>query len=542
MPHRFRHGFGMGIVDIAHRWVAAGLAGIVLGGSVPAAWAATGAQAADSRAILGAVTYRERVKLPPQARMRLVLEEAGRADAPSTVVAEQDIPITGAPPFAFRLDYDAARIDAHARHVLRAEIRVDGWVWFTSGIHADPFRQPSGRPLNLWLRRVGHSSPHGGIDVASLPASFVGTLPCADCPGVRHTLNLRPDDTFALRLEYIGKAGAFDDIGRWELDPETRRITLWGARERLWRVTVINRDTLRVLDGESREIVTDPPSELRRAASLQVFEPRLALRGMYRDAGDAGEFEECLSERFMPVSTEADFPALARAVEDKQARPGAWLLVTLQGRIVPRARASGAGLLDTLVVERFSGVWPGHNCEGPRADAPPVTAPALRPVMPTSAAPQASAAGAKGAAPAAQALPETSGDMPAAQALSAAREDAGLENTYWKMLRACERDLNSPEGNREPHLVLDAENRELQAFDGCNPLIGGYVVDRERLLFGPATSAGAVCEGEARTYESLFGRMLRAARFWHIEGDTLELLDASGMLVARFAAGSRPAQ
>jgi len=53
----------------------------------------------------------------------------------------------------------------------------------------------------------------------SLPATYTGVLPCADCEGIRYTLNMFEDEVFFLRMTYLGKGkgDSFDDIGTWDL-------------------------------------------------------------------------------------------------------------------------------------------------------------------------------------------------------------------------------------------------------------------------------------------------------------------------------------
>ena len=43
-----------------------------------------------------------------------------------------------------------------------------------------------------------------------LPASFLGVLPCADCPGVKHHLDLWPDNVFHLHREWLERERRFD--------------------------------------------------------------------------------------------------------------------------------------------------------------------------------------------------------------------------------------------------------------------------------------------------------------------------------------------
>src|SRR5262249_34957111 len=67
-------------------------------------------------------------------------------------------------------------------------------------------------------------SPFGG-----LPATFVGVLPCADCRGIRHQLDLLPNSRFAesvQRLHDGDSQGRELALGIWWISPEGRTLSL----------------------------------------------------------------------------------------------------------------------------------------------------------------------------------------------------------------------------------------------------------------------------------------------------------------------------
>jgi len=43
--------------------------------------------------------------------------------------------------------------------------------------------------------------------------SYEGTTPCADCPGIKTTVELKDDGTFTYRAEYLEREQAFTDSG-----------------------------------------------------------------------------------------------------------------------------------------------------------------------------------------------------------------------------------------------------------------------------------------------------------------------------------------
>ena len=199
----------------------------------------------------------------------------------------------------------------------------------------------------------------------ALPASFSGSLPCADCPGTRHVVELHPNNVFVYRITYLGRDASYDDIGRWEISPDGRRLTLHGGREAPVAFTVKDAATIRKLDVDGREIESDLNYSLARAAVLEPIEPQLFMRGMYSYMADAGMFVECITGLRLPVAMEADNVALERAYSAARTSPGEPVLVSLEGRIAMRPRMEGAGQEQALVPLHVIRAWPGRNCARP---------------------------------------------------------------------------------------------------------------------------------------------------------------------------------
>ena len=90
-------------------------------------------QPAATASVTGTVIYRERIALPPNAAVRVALQDISLADAPAIVLSEQLI-VTGGRqvPIPFALDYDPAAIDPRLTYAVSARITVDGQLLFTS--------------------------------------------------------------------------------------------------------------------------------------------------------------------------------------------------------------------------------------------------------------------------------------------------------------------------------------------------------------------------------------------------------------------------
>jgi putative lipoprotein len=74
--------------------------------------------------LTGTVGYRERIALPPDAQLRVRLEEVPRGDEPPQFIAETTIPRIGAPPVRFRMALDPRVIDPRRGYTLTARIEV----------------------------------------------------------------------------------------------------------------------------------------------------------------------------------------------------------------------------------------------------------------------------------------------------------------------------------------------------------------------------------------------------------------------------------
>jgi hypothetical protein len=171
--------------------------------------------------------------LPPEAVFEATLEDVSKADAPAEVIGQVRLERPGNPPFRFEITYDPARIIANHRYVVRARILVHGKLFFITDQSYPVLTGGQGNEVTLLLRRAGASgSPGEGANpLGTLPATFVGELPCADCPGIRHQLELFPDQAFFLRMTYLGKGddASVDDSGSWIITSDQHMLVLYGG-------------------------------------------------------------------------------------------------------------------------------------------------------------------------------------------------------------------------------------------------------------------------------------------------------------------------
>jgi putative lipoprotein len=145
---------------------------LVLGFSSGLGCAGTGATPGTGEdpavnAIEGTATYRERIALPPGAEFEAVLQDVSIADAPAMQIARTLIADAPNPPIRFTIPYEPGKIDAGRHYSVRAVIRVEGKLWFTSDKDYPVLTRGAGHSVDILMKRVP-AAPAGD-------ATLVGT-------------------------------------------------------------------------------------------------------------------------------------------------------------------------------------------------------------------------------------------------------------------------------------------------------------------------------------------------------------------------------
>ena len=212
------------------------------------------------------------------------------------------------------------------------------------------------------------------------------------------------------------------------------------------------------------------------SVTASAGESKALMRGMYSYMADAALFKECLTGRKMPVAMEGDNAALERAYLEAQQRPGEELLIEIEGHIAQRPAMEGAETVESLVIDRFIGIWPRETCGAQRATAP-------------------------------------------------------LRSTYWRITRLGGRSIVVGDGQREPHMLLRMDGR-FTGSSGCNQLMGAYKVDTSSINIGPLSMTRKACPNGLEQEQALTAA-LEAATTWKIIGEHLELFDDEGQTLVR---------
>lgn len=330
--------------------------------------------------------------------------------------------------------------------------------------------------LCLALSTETAAAATGASSLGSLPATFVGVLPCADCAGIRYQLDLLPKAAFVQRTTYLrsGMEASSYVLGSWAVSVDGRTLVLDGGRANAGYWAIQDERTLRKLDTKGQPIVSTLPYELKRTAGVAALDPRLQMQGMFSSRADAPRFRECRSKLEWPVARTHDYPALERAYDQKRATPGAEIHVTLDARIERRPRSVGEGTQAMLVVERFVRVQPGDSC-------------------------------------------------------GSSMVQSELANTRWVPVRIGERSITGLE--HEPWIVLDPRAKHAAGSGGCNRFSGSYESGEGTLRFGSLTSTRMACA--SMETETAFLKVLEGTRKFRLAGRRLDLEDANGVVLAQ---------
>ncbi len=431
----------------------------------------------------GTATYRERLALPADALFEAELQDVSRADAPAVVLGRSRLVPAGQPPFRFEIAYDDAAVQSGRRYSVRATIRQQGRLLFTTD-RMYPVLDGRNEPLQILLVSVRGGPPPestaDGIDV--LPASYEGELPGAGNPVLWH-VDLLPEGRYRLRTTHVGRPepNRFDDIGRWTRDA-SGRIVLRGGREApVFLMPIEGGTALRKLDLLGQPIESSHNDRLLRLPEPKLIEPRLMLTGMFTYLADAASITLCVDGQRLPVAMGGDYRALEAAYRKAKPEPGQPLLVSLEGLITHRpSMEEGRPAQMTLVVERFISVWPRETCGNGLVDSP-------------------------------------------------------LRGTYWKLVRLGDNPVAAAMEQRKAHLVFAADGLQVAGSDGCNRLSGSFELDGERLRFGRMASTRMSCPDNL-DQQQRFRQALEQVERYRIRGGHLEFFDATGAVSARFEA------
>ena len=169
--------------------------------------------------IVGSVTYRERMALPPGVVLEVALLDISRADAPAERIAELRIPAEGQVPIPFTLPYDPARIQPRHVYAVSARLMLDqGRTLFRTDRIYPVLTRGAGREVELLLIRSGGPAPREAS--ALLGSRWV----VEDIAGRGVVDRLRTELAFGAEGRVSGSGGCNRFTGGYTLDGAALRF------------------------------------------------------------------------------------------------------------------------------------------------------------------------------------------------------------------------------------------------------------------------------------------------------------------------------
>lgn len=312
----------------------------------------------------------------------------------------------------------------------------------------------------------------------SLPATFMGVLPCADCEGIDTTLTLDAAFRYRLRSRYLGKPAGQDtfvEAGRFAVSDAGTRLALYGPTAGTVIFAVQGPDQVTRLDTTGEPIASQLNYTLRRAPALDPIPEPGRTTGLFTYLADAASFVDCHTGERLPVAMRDGYLPLEQAYSAATSGSGEPRLVRLLAHVeLAVGMEESLGPQPTLVVDRFEELVAGETrCR--RAQVP-------------------------------------------------------LEGTRWLLTRLGDTAIPAS-GGAAPGLRLDPAGERLGGSTGCSSLSGGYdySVASGALTVGPITITGEACPAggvDGAAYTQALQRATQAT----VTGEVLVLRDGESEL------------
>lgn len=193
---------------------------------------------AEVLVLTGTALYRERIAMPARAVLTVQLQNISRADAPAQVVAQTRQAFGNLQvPLAYRLEVPRAALDPRMRYALRATVRVDGELHFsTTQVHPVQVQSTDASgmhpPLHLLMQAIPVQAANQGPDFRSQTGANAGSAGSVSkgsaaagyTGGAAHTAMAQLQDTYWKLVVLDGQPAPMLPVQEREV-----RITLGSA-------------------------------------------------------------------------------------------------------------------------------------------------------------------------------------------------------------------------------------------------------------------------------------------------------------------------
>ena len=110
-----------------------------------------------------------------------------------------------------------------------------------------------------------------------------------------------------------------------------------------------------------------------------------------------------------------------------------------------------------------------------------------------------------------------------------------LRSTRWQLVALGDKAVAVADTQRAPHIILQADSKQLTGSGGCNRMFGVYELNGDALRFSGIGSTKMACPSGMDIETAFLPTLLKVAK-WRVLGQQLELSDSTGMVLARFDA------
>jgi len=115
-------------------------------------------------------------------------------------------------------------------------------------------------------------------------------------------------------------------------------------------------------------------------------------------------------------------------------------------------------------------------------------------------------------------------------------EEGQFGKISWRLVAIDGAAVPSATGHQQANIEFDPDKKRVTGYSGVNIFSGGYEATGSKLRMSKMASTRRAGPPELMKLETTYLKALSATRSYRVDGDTLEMLNVRGQVVARFEA------
>ena len=199
-----------------------------------------------------------------------------------------------------------------------------------------------------------------GFAVAQLAGVFYDTLPCADCPGIATKVYLKPDQTFVMERDYVGKNVAYE-TGTWAISDSLLHLTGTSSPQQF---KIESYALLDVLDTDGKEI-TGAPKKMELHRNNVPFKPQkpVPVEGIFKSSNDTMAIHICSMNKDYQATLAPTAMMMSAKYKQTAKQQGQSLFAKVAGHFELRPSLNDTTTQDFFVIEKFISFDPKGACK-----------------------------------------------------------------------------------------------------------------------------------------------------------------------------------